>query len=433
MHATVNAAVRAGVALWPVDARGLVAMAPMGGAQQGSPGGIGMYTGGRAAMMASQFQRSQDTLVALAADTGGKALLDYNDLSRGIVQAQKSVESYYLVGYYTTNEAQDGRFRRIKITLNNGLVADLDYRQGYYANKSFAKYTAADKERQLEEALALGDPITELTLALEINYFQLNRAEYFVPVAVKIPGSELARAKRRGAERTVIDFIGEIKEGNFTVTNVRDKVDVKLSEQTAAELATRPITYDTGFTLLPGTYTLKLLARDAVTGRIGTFVAKFVVPNLNKEDKRVAISSVVLSAQTVALSDALYSAGKEKQRAAQAFNPLVVEGQKMIPSVTRVFRRDREMQVYLQAYQQEAESARPMVAFAGFYRGEQKVLETTPVVVKEGQANRLKTTPLRLKVPLSGLEAGEYTCQVTVLSPEGQKAAFWQAQVMVVE
>ena len=72
------------------------------------------------------------------------------------------------------------------------------YRQGYFADKEFAKFTAADKERQLEDALMLENPITEITIAMEVNYFQLNRAEYFIPVAVKIPGSELALARRRG-------------------------------------------------------------------------------------------------------------------------------------------------------------------------------------------------------------------------------------------
>ena len=76
----------------------------------------------------------------------------------------------------------------------------------------FAKFTAADKERQLEDALMLGDPVTELTIAMEINYFQLNRAEYFVPVVVKIPGRELALAKKGGAEHTLIDFLLEVKD-----------------------------------------------------------------------------------------------------------------------------------------------------------------------------------------------------------------------------
>src|SRR5205814_8518488 len=128
---------------------------------------------------------------------------------------------------YTTNTALDGKFRKIKITLNGELNANLSYRQGYYSGKEFAKFTTADKERQLEDALMLGDPITELTIAMEVNYFQLNRAEYFVPVSVKIPGSELALARKRRADRTLIDFLGEIKdEFNTTVANVRDKVDI---------------------------------------------------------------------------------------------------------------------------------------------------------------------------------------------------------------
>ena len=82
----------------------------------------------------------------------------------------------------------------------------------------------------------LGDPITDLTIAIEINYFQLNRAEYFVPIVVKIPGRELALAKRGGAEHTLIDFVGEIKDvyGGTTVTNVRDNVNIKLSDATAS-------------------------------------------------------------------------------------------------------------------------------------------------------------------------------------------------------
>ncbi len=198
---------------WPVDARGLVAEAPLGDATQGSPGNAAMYTGTAAQATTNQFQQSQDTLYSLAGDTGGKALLDNNDLTRGIVEAQKAIEDYYIVGYYTTNTAQNGRSGDVKITVDSPLAAKLDYRQGYYANKTFSKFTEADKERQLEDALMLGDPITDLTIAMEIDYFQLNRAEYFVPIVVKIPGRELALAKKCGAEHTLIDFMGEVKDG----------------------------------------------------------------------------------------------------------------------------------------------------------------------------------------------------------------------------
>jgi len=347
---------RSGVSFWPIDARGLVAQAPLGDATQGSPGNAAMYSGTAALAVTTRMQQSQDTLFALAGDTGGKALLDYNDLTRGIVQAQQSTSSYYILGYYTSNGTLDGRFRRIKISVNPELAANLDYRQGYYAGKQFGAFTAADKERQLEDALMLGDPVTELTIAMEINYFQLNRAEYFVPVVVKIPGRELALAKKGGAQHTLIDFLLEVKDevgNNVTVQNMRDNVNIKLSDATAAELAKRPVEYDTGFTLLPGKYSIKFLARDDETGRIRTFQTSFVIPNLNKEIKRVAISSVVLSGQRAELKDAIYNAAKQKERVKEeAANPLGAERQKLIPSVTRVFSKSRDLYVYLQAYQQ---------------------------------------------------------------------------------
>src|ERR1700678_718337 len=370
LHATVDAAIRAGVSFWPIDARGLVAEAPLGDATKGSQGNSGMYSGTAAQTTTSNFQQSQDTLFALAGDTGGKALFDSNDLTRGIVQAQEAVSDYYVVGYYTTNTARNGHFRRVKISLNQNETAKLDYRQGYYADKEFSKFTTVDKERQLEDALMLEDPVTELSIAMEIDHFQLNRAEYFVPIIVKIPGRELALAKRGGAEHTLIDFVGEIKDlgSGATVSNVRDNVNIKLSDATASVLVLAPIEHETGFTLLPGKYMIKFLARDDETGRIGTYQTNFVIPNLNKEAAHVPISSVVLSSQRVDLKDALFNAQKEKDRTKEAdVNPLVQNGQKLIPSVTRVFRQNQNMFIYLQAYEQGVATAQPLVAFVSFY------------------------------------------------------------------
>ena len=439
LHATVEAAIKAGVSFWPIDARGLVAEAPLGDATQGSPGNSGIYSGTAALATTTNFQQSQDTLYALAEDTGGKALFDTNDLTRGIVQAQQAVSDYYILGYYATNTAQNGRFRRVKISLTQDQDAKLNYREGYYADKQFSRFTAVDKERQLEDALMLGNPITELSIAMEIDHFQLNRAEYFVPIVVKIPGRELALAKRGGAEHTLIDFVGEIKDmvSGDTVTNVRDNVNVKLSDATAAELAHRPVEYDTGFTLLPGKYMIKFLARDDETGRIGTYQTTFVIPNLNKEEKRVPISSVVLSSQRVDLQEAVYDAAKAKDRAKEAsVNPLVQNGKKLVPSVTRVFSTNHEIYVYLQAYKppqtDSATSSQPLVAFVSLYLGSNKVFETLPTAVTPNATSRLGTMPFSFAIGVDRLAPGEYDCQITVLDPATLKATFWRAPIMLV-
>jgi len=429
LRATVNAALRANVSIYPVDARGLVAQAPLGDATQASPGGVGTFSGQAAQTAMTNFQRSQDTLYSLAKDTGGKALFDNNDLSLGIVQAAAAIASYYVIGYTSTHTAMDGHFHRVHVSLIGAADATLAYRQGYFADKTFGRFTSADKERQLEEALMLENPITDIPIALEVNYFQLNRAEYFVPVSVKIPGSELALARRRGATRTLIDFIGEVKDDyGVTIQNVRDKLDVKMTDTTAAELAHRPVQYETGFTLLPGRYVIKVLARDAETGRIGTYQSAFAIPNLNRETTRVPLSSVVLAAQRVPVSAALYSATKASDTA----NPLVYDGQKLLPSVTRVFSKGRDLYVFAQAYERAEATPQPLVAFVTFFAGERKALETEPLAVANEPDPRSKALALRFAVPLDRLTPGRYECQVTVLEPGAGKAAFWRAPIVVI-
>jgi VWFA-related protein len=431
-QATTNAAIRANTTFFTIDARGLVALSPMGDATRGSPGGAARYSGGAAMATTTRFQASQDTMYALATDTGGKALLDNNDLSEGVVQAEASVSNYYLIGYNTTNSKLDGKMRRIKISLKEDPTAKLDYRQVYYAGKTWEKFTTSDKDRQLQDALMMGDPMTEIDIALQVNYFQLNSAEYFTGIAIKIPGSELALARKGGAERTTIDFVGEVKdEYGSTVGNIRDHVDKKLSGETAAQLSRQPLEWDTNLVLLPGSYAIKVLARDDETGRIGTFMRKFVVPNLNKELTKVALSSVVLGSQRIDMKkDALYTSKNTDK--GPSVNPLIQDGIELMPSINNVFSKSRDLYVFLQAYERGAETQRPLVAFVTFYRGQTKSFETPPLGVTEGMDPKSKAVSMGFSLALSKLPPGRYDCQVTVVDPTAQKANFWKTPVLLV-
>jgi hypothetical protein len=409
LRATINAAVRSNVAFYPIDARGLVAQAPLGDATKGSPGGQGMYSGSSSRSAQSNFQGQQETLYTLAADTGGKALLDNNDLGLGIVQAQKDIASYYILGYYSTNEALDGHFRRIKIQLNSALAS----------------------KRQLAEALLLGDPITDLSIAMEVDYFRLARTSYFVPVAVKIPGSDIELARHGSSESTRLDFIGQVKDAKGAIAgNVRDYIEVKLKDEAASQLSKRTLQYDTGFTLAPGVYTLKFLARDNETGKMGTFETKFTIPDLTTEPRFLPISSVVLSNQREKLDAAVATA--ERDRRLLTSDPLVQDGVKLLPSVTRVFKKDQDMYIYLEAYEPTAETTQPLVATVSFYRGRVKAFETAPLQVTEGLNAKSKALPVRFSVPMAKLQPGRYTCQVSVLDPTAQKFAFWRAPMVLV-
>ncbi len=432
LRSTINAAIRNNVSFYPIDTRGLVASAPMGDASTRGSSNQSMLSGGTARARQGRFQNQQDTLYALAEDTGGKALLDSNDLAMGIQQAQQDISSYYIIGYYSTNPKMDGKYRRIKLAAAPALSArlgKLDYRSGYFGGKEFKQFTSSDKERQLQEALMLGDPVTDLTIALEVNWFRMARDRYFVPVTIKVPGSEFELAKHGGAESTKIDWIGEVKDLKGQVQgNVRDISDIKLKGETVGQLAKKSIAYNTGFTLSPGTYVLKVLARENLSGKMGTFEHKFVVPDLNADPKRLPISAVVLSNQREDLNAAVFNA--ERNRRIFQRDPLVQDNKRLIPSVTRVFRRDQEMFVYLEAYEPAAETTQPLIARVSFFRGKVKAFETEPLEVTDG-LNEGKAVPLRFSFPLEKLEPGRYECQVSVLDPTAAKFNFWRAPVVV--
>lgn len=433
LRATVNAAVRSNVTINPIDTRGLTAAPPMGDATKATPGGIGMFNGSLVQAATTRQQQSQDTYYALAKDTGGRAMFDNNDLAMGIVQAVRAVTGYYMIGYYSTNIETDGRFRRVKVTLAAGDVADLEYRPGYFGAKDYSKFNSADKERQLEDALKREDPITDIPMAMEINYFQVSSAEYFVPVSLRMPASDLVAslkdAAAKGSAKVVIDMIGEIKDDyGVTIRNAKDLVEFKVNGTTATQLSRRPIQYETGFSLLPGSYTLKMLARDTTSGRIGTYIKSFVVPNLEREKVRLPISSVVLTTQREPFNAALFTV--KQKIAGDMANPLVQQGQKFIPGVSRTFSASRELFVYLQAYERDAMSVRPLAAFVTFYRDGQKAYESEPLGV-DGWDQKTKALPIRISVPAGQLLPGAYDCQVSVFDPVGNRAAFWRAGVVI--
>jgi len=373
LRATINEAVRSNVSFYPIDVRGLVALPPGGDASRAAPRGTAVFSGRAQRDQHARFNDQQETLYSLAADTGGKALLDSNDLTVGIVQAQKDVRSYYILGYYSTNLAQDGRFRRIQVRLAEYPQARLEHRPGYFGPKQYKYFTAADKERQLEDALLAGDPVTDLPLALEVDHFRIAGDRYFAPVAVKIPGSQVTLTKRGSNELAEFDFIGQVRDTKRKlVGSVRDTIRVKLNESDAAQLGRRNLHYDTGFTLPPGEYRIKFLARDNQTGRMGTFDAGFAIPDLKQQHASVHMSSVIWGNQREPIAAAVGSADRKDKEKLLGKHPLIQDGKKLIPSITRVFRKDQNLFVFFEVYDPATspqQSASSVVANLSFFRG----------------------------------------------------------------
>jgi len=437
----INSAKKANVAIYPVDARGMTASAPGGDASTASGKGASLFTSGAQGGMGggrggAANDSAQETLSTMAADTGGKLFAEDNDLTVGMEQARDDIGSYYILGYYSTNGKADGKYRavNVKITRPDVANAKLDYRHGYFAEKEFGKFTQADKDDQLQQALILGDPITDLTLAAEVDYFRLARDRYFVPLSVKIPGSEIALAKSKGSAKASLDFIGQLRDTKDQIKGqVADGITIQLAQQTLTELNSRTIAYDTGFTVPPGSYKLKFLTRENETGKMGTYETNLVIPDLAADQpSKIKTSSIVLSSQRQPLKEAVGKADPNNTRIAQS-NPLVDEGQQLVPSITRVFRKDQNLFVYMEVYDPSlGGDQKPSVAATlSFYRGKNKMFESEPVHLDSFIPQRGQTLPVKFQVPLSKLPTGVYTCQINLIDENGHKFGFQRAEIKV--
>jgi VWFA-related protein len=424
LRATVNTAVRANVALYTVDSRGLQALPPGGDATRGSLRGVAAYTGAAVQGDLDSNFSSQETLVTLATDTGGKAFLDSNDFAPAYKRVQSDTSSYYLIGYRSTNKTMDGRFRRITVKVNRKDVK-LDFRKGYYAPRDFAHSTKTDREQELEDELMAELPRTGLPVYLETAYFRMQEDRFYVPVSIVVPGSAIPVRGNNGDKTTaVLDIVGLVREEatKFPVGNVRDTVKVGIEAQSG--VVRRNVQYSTGFNLAPGKYVVKFVVRDNQDGRIGSFETNVVVPNLKKAPLKM--SSVVLSSQVAA-------PGKEKK------SPLIQDGKELLPNLAHVFGNDQKMTVFFEVYDpakqkneqtKDDKGVRVLTALQ-LYAGKVKVFETPLVETKAVTHPDRKAAAFQFDVPLAELKPGWYTCQLSVIDDASGSFAFPRFAVRV--
>ena len=437
LEASINAAVKANLAIYPIDARGLMADPPGGGASKAASRGTGIYNGSVYNSQRSAINDSQETLYTLAEETGGKAFLDSNDIEAGITQAQEGMGSYYLLGYYSNNNAKDGKYRRITVKLNgNHPGVKLEHRLGYYADKVWTKLNNQDKDQQLKEALAAGDPATDLPIALQVDYFRVGPTAYFIPVSIKIPGSVIALAAKGGASVTQLDFLGQIQdERKATVGNVRDFIKIQLDQDKAVALGKKSFQYDAGFTLEPGKYHMKFVVRENITGKMGTFETKFTVPDLSADTSGLKMSTVIWSSQREKVAAAVGSAEKITKKDMTA-NPLIVGDEKVIPNITKVFRRSQNLYVNFDVYDARPDPAnanarRVKVSMSLFNTKGAKAFEIGPLSETQLTGTRPEAVPVQFQVPLKDLAPGRYQCQINVVDEVGRKFAFPRTPLVV--
>jgi VWFA-related protein len=431
LRAATAAAVQANVSIYPVDVRGLSAFPPGGQAQAASLHGQGAYNGQAVLSDLNGNAASQETLYTLAADTGGKAFMDTNDLSGVFTQVQKDTSAYYVLGFTSTNHLKDGHFRHLKVQVNRPDIK-LEYRPGYYAGRDFEHMKKEDREEQLQDELTAELPQTDVAVYAGTAYFRQDDAHYYLAVSLVVPGSQIPFVQEKDKDNAMMDIIGvALESGKFPVGRQRETV--KLAVDSAQQVRRKNVQYNTGFVLAPGSYHLKFIVRENRTGRMGSFETDVRIPDLRKAPLRM--SSVVLSSQRVPVA--------QKRK---GFDPLVSEQTELVPSVTHVFTQDQRLYLQYEVYDAAKAKAETSNANGGgkgghpqvrvltsieFLQGEAKVYETKPIEAQEITAPERKAVVFQMEIPLQSLKPGFYTCQINVIDDAAGNYAFPRWPILI--
>jgi len=269
-----------------------------------------------------------------------------------------------------------------------------------------------------------------------VDYFRVSPTAYFVPVSIKIPGSVIALAAKGGASVTQLDFLGQIQdERKATAGNVRDFIKIQLNQDKAVTAGRRSFQYDAGFTLEPGKYHMKFVVRENITGKMGTFETKFTVPDLSADTSGLKLSTVIWSSQREKVAAAVGSAEKITHKEMTA-NPLIVGDEKVIPNITKLFRRSQTLYVNFDVYDARPDPAdgkarRVKVSMSLFNKKGAKAFEIGPLDETHLADSRPEAVPVQFQVPLKDLAPGQYQCQINVVDEVGRKFAFPRAPLVI--
>jgi len=432
---TVDRAIRANVSFYAADMRGLVALPAGGEARQASARGTSPFSGATMTSAVSSLSASQDTLTTMSEDTGGRAFFDSNDFGDVFNRVVADTSAYYILGYSSTNNARDGRYRRIKVRLTKRTDLKLEYRSGYYAPRDFQHSTRDDREEQLQQQLLSDLSATDLSAYVAPAFFRVSDTRYYVPLSVVVPGYQLPFAPTTDKNKATLDVMGlVIDEKKRPVGRIRDTM--KLAVSAVDELKRKTVQYETGLDLAPGKYHVKVVVRENQNGTMGSFETDMVVPDPKRDTSAaVKLSSVVIGTQL--------QPGANKN----ARNPLVRNGQELVPNVTHVVSPGQHLYFYYEVYDpahpaqagqagQAGQAAQAgqnikLLTSIAFFKGRVRAFETPMVETTELTAPDRKAAVFQFDVPAASLPPGVYTCQVNVIDDIAGTFTFPRLQLLV--
>ena len=342
---TISAASRSNVQIYPVDPRGLTMM----GQEDIEIGGLapGAYGLGPKQLF-QELATSQANLRQLAEETGGVAFVGRNDFNQAFDRIVQENSSYYVLGYYSTNDRRDGKMRNITVRVAGYPEAQVTYRKRYAAPRGRApRNTAAGKPLDPSKGLTaelmqtMASPLPKTGLQLRVSAIAKKGVGKNTDIEVLIDtlGKDLTFTEKNGTFNNRLSMsVGVFNKEGKSVTAERPDVDLNLRPETHARVMQNGVRILRHLSVPPGRYQVRVAAQDNGKTKQGSVHFDLDVPDFTKDP--IALSNVALAATA---DRAVYSPPKP---GFDPFNGLLPGA----PSALREFPNDSEIAAAVEVY-----------------------------------------------------------------------------------
>jgi len=406
----IAAATRANVAVYAVDPRGLGAEFQDMGSIQSFPDdttlGLGMSS------IFNEVRLSQDSLRVMGEETGGFAVVNQNNFRDAFQRIVDDNSSYYVMGYYSTNERRDGRFRKIEVKLASKPGLTVRARKGYVAPRGKVpeapKTTANSPSPELRDAMESPLPLTGLPLALTAAVFKGPAPKGSVVISTLVAGSGLPFTDNGGMMKNDLEVLGvatDDKGKSFTTD--RATINLNMKPDTAKRVTATGLRVIQSLELNPGRYNLRVAVREANTRKSGSVTFDLEVPDFSKSP---------LTMSDIALTSALSGAAPT----IRPKDPL----EKLLPgplSSYREFATTDEIALFTEVYDNIKQAHKVEITATVKAEGGNAVHSTREERNSSELAGSAGGYGFQTRIPLKGFAPGLYVLRVEAITQIGDR------------
>jgi hypothetical protein len=354
----------------------------------------------------------KEVLVDLANDTGGSWFRNSNDFNKMLRKVESEMRNYYALGYASNNSNHDGKYRNIKVeVLQKGY--NIKYRKGYFDQKPVDPLAGISAEKPLVRAIEAKEPITDLSVKMASGYFYEGTGLARAPVVVQLPVSALDFKREKNLRTDVLDILGVAFSANGSpVARFSDSLPVQVdSEWLKDHSEADSLTIPNYFRLAPGKYHLKVAIHNR-GNQIGTAEEDLDIPPF--AENQLTTSSLILTNEARELPSLINNL---ESQLLDDKNPLIFEGKRMYPSVTKKFSQDKPLALYFHAYNLSLDPKlhQPLLLLSVSILSGDKIASQIPLSrVQDLSAVENGRLPVLVWLSLRNLAPGKYTLRVMV-------------------